>query len=839
MDLSPEQWKRVSNLFDAVCDLSWAEQQAHLQDADISPAIRDEVEALLAADADDSSFLEAGAASLAETFVDEAVNTYARAAEYHLEPGARVGAYRVVEPIGEGGMGAVYRAERADGSFTKQVALKVIRRGRATPESIRRFEHERQILAQLEHPNIARLVDGGITDDGQPYFIMEYVEGQPIDAYCAEHDLPLQARVDLLVDVCDAVQYAHRRLVVHRDLKPDNILVTEEGTIKLLDFGIAKLLAEDESNTPQHTVAQRMTPAYASPEQVQNGAVTPATDVYALGVIAYTLLSGAPPYRFEDQTPTSIAEVIIHAVPTRPSTALRTLPETSNAPSRPSYMSGRLQGDLDAIVMKALKKEPERRYATAGVLLEDLEQFQAGHPVQARDDTTWYRTRKFVARNQWAVLAASLALVALLGGSAATFWQAQQATAEAERANQTLDFFLQTFEDIDPSHVEAQGGMIAPDDLLGRGMRRAEQLSDQPRVQASVLQGLGQLSLSLGAFDTADSLAEQSRTLWATTRGADADAYTRATLLRAEALLEQRAYDEAEALAREQTRARSTALRLQAHTLHGSILYRQGRSDDAAAAYQRALDTPGDSLRIAEAQLGLGDVYLLQDSTALALALFKEALDVYQTRSPESPETAQAHYQMATALQRAGRPEDATAHFERALHVYEQVYGARDYRVATTQYALARLYEDQNQYDNATLLYQDAISTYEASPMRALHLWKAYPRVGMGRTRLSQSRPADAVSYLEQALEIIRAELGDSDSRAALAQGLLGAAYAQTGQFSEAEPLLQAGEAQATNRPDLKRHLLAGYVALYTAQGRTDEAASAQAELEALQAGEE
>ncbi len=838
MDLSPEQWKRASDLFDAVCDLSRADQQAYLQDADISPVIRDEVEALLAADADDSSFLEAGAASLAETFVDEAVDTYARVAEYHLEPGARIGAYRVVEPIGEGGMGAVYRAERADGSFTKQVALKVIRRGKATPESIRRFEHERQILAQLEHPNIARLVDGGITDDGQPYFIMEYVEGQPIDAYCAEHDLSLQARVDLLVDVCDAVQYAHRRLVVHRDLKPDNILVTEEGTIKLLDFGIAKLLPEDESSTPQHTVAQRMTPAYASPEQVQHDAVTPATDVYALGVIAYMLLSGTPPYHFEDHSPTSIAEVILHAVPTRPSTALRTLPQTGDAPPRPSYISRKLRGDLDAIIMKALKKEPERRYATAGVLLEDFERFRAGHPVQARDDTTWYRTRKFVARNQWAMLAACLALIALLGGSAATLWQAQQATAEAERANQTLDFFLQTFEDIDPSHVEAQGGMIAPNDLLGRGMRRAEQLSDQPRVQASVLQGLGQLSLSLGAFDTADSLAEQSRTLWATTRGTDDDAYARATLLRAEALLEQRAYDEAEALAQEQTSAKSATLRLQAHTLHGSILYRQGRSDDAATAYQRALETPGDSLRIAEAQLGLGDVYLWQDSTALALALFEDALNVYQDYSPGSPETAQAHYQLATALQRAERPEDATAHFERALQAYNQAYGSRDYRVATTQYALARLYEDQNQYDDAASLYQDAISTYEASPMRALHLWKAYPRVGMGRTLLSQNRPDDAVPHLEHALEIIRTELGDSDSRVALAQGLLGAAYARTGQFSEAEPLLQAGESQAANRPDLKRHLLAGYVALYTAQGRTDEAAAAQAELESLQEGE-
>ncbi|MES3630717.1 MAG: protein kinase [Longimonas sp.] len=839
MHLSPEQWKAASDLFDAVCDLPPDEQQAHLNDADVPDAIRAEVEALLRAEAEATSFLEAGAASLAETFVGEAVDEHTRSSDTTLMPGARVGAYRVVEVLGEGGMGVVYRAERADGSFEKNVALKVIQRGMASSAVVQRFEHERQILAQLEHPNIARLIDGGVTSEGQPYFIMEHVQGVPLRTYCREHNVSLDKRISLLADVCDAVQYAHRRLIVHRDLKPDNILVTSQGQVKLLDFGIAKLLAEDDEDPGARTQRQPMTPAYAAPEQVQNDRVTPATDVYALGVVMYELLTGERPYEFESYGATDIAEAVVHAIPSRPSTMLRHAPSASTADRTP-YSPTRLQGDLDAIIMKALKKEPEVRYATAGDLLGDLERFQQGHPVQARDDTTWYRTSKFVKRHQWAVLAAFIAVSALLAGGAATLWQAHRATAEAERANQTLDFFLQTFEDVDPAHVEAQGGMIAPRDLLHPSMRRAEQLQDQPLVQASVLQGLGRLSMSLGEVHTADSLANRARMLWSDIHGPHHPEYAAATLLQAEALREQRAYAQATSILDELTSLPSARDRFDALRLRGSILYRQGRFGAAEEAYQDALAQPVDSLHRAEALLGLGDVHIYQDRQDAAFALFHEALSTYESHEPNSPRAAQAHYQLAFSLHQGQRFDEAIEHYQRALQIYESAYGPHHYQVATTQYALGRVYEDRRQLDTALSLYRASITAYDASPLGPMHLWNAFPSIGAGRVLFEQERVSEAIPYLERSLEIVENELATRDIRVALVRGLLGAAYAAEGQLSDAAPLLESSSSIFRSRsdyaPERERPTLQGLLTLYTAQGRPDEAAAVQAQLDSLDA---
>ena len=376
----------------------------------------------------------------------------------------RVGPYRLIREIGHGGMGTVHLGVRDDDAFQKRVAIKVLKRGMDSDAIVRRFRHERQILAGLEHPNIAGLLDGGTTPDGLPYFAMEYVEGQPIVEYCDAGRMDTTARLQLFRLVCAAVQHAHQNLIVHRDIKPANVLVTTDGTPKLLDFGIAKLLNPELAG---HTLAptaaglQLMTPEYASPEQVRGEPVTTATDIYSLGVLLYELLTGRLPYRLTSRTAADIARVVCESVPVRPSTAVTQLPDSGptagtrdaakGASSQASaaydtlrtahgdLLRRRLAGDLDNIVLKALSKEPARRYASVDQFSEDVRRHLAGLPVIARKDTLGYRTAKFVRRNRAIVIAATLTLLALIGGLIGTAWQARVAREERARAEARFD----------------------------------------------------------------------------------------------------------------------------------------------------------------------------------------------------------------------------------------------------------------------------------------------------------------------------------------------------------------------------------------------------------------
>ena len=369
--------------------------------------------------------------------------------------GRRIGPYQTLREIGRGGMGVVWLATRADDAYQKQVAIKLVWPGPESGEVLRRFRQERQILANLEHPNIARMLDGGTTEEGWPYVVMEYIEGQSITHYCTAHQLSLNERLQLFRTVCDAVQYAHQNLVVHRDLKPGNILVTEGGTVKLLDFGIAKLLNPDLS--PDDSAATRtglhlMTPEYASPEQVRGEAITTASDVYSLGVVLYELLTGQRPYQFKNHSLPEIERVICEQEPTAPSRSQKseggTLKSEEKAdvvflPSSalrvpPSF----LRGDLDNIVLMALRKEARQRYGSVAQLSEDLRRYLAGEAVLARKDTLGYRAGKFVRRHRIGVVTAALIFITLLGGIVTTSWQASVARAGA-RENRRLLYAAQ------------------------------------------------------------------------------------------------------------------------------------------------------------------------------------------------------------------------------------------------------------------------------------------------------------------------------------------------------------------------------------------------------------
>jgi non-specific serine/threonine protein kinase/serine/threonine-protein kinase len=425
-----DQWQRVKELLHDAALRAPAERSAFLDAAcEGNPGLRREVESLLASHDEAGSFLS-GAARLDTDAVAPAVEA--------LAEGRRIGPYRVQVVIGRGGMATVYRAVRDDDAFQKMVALKLVRGGAASEYIEYRFRQERRILARLQHPNIATILDGGTTEEGQPYLAMEYVEGRPITTYCEAQHVGTRQRLVMFGAVCGAVQYAHQNLIVHRDLKPDNILVTADGTPKLLDFGIAKLLAAglDPDTAPTATMVPMMTPECASPEQVRGEAVTTSSDVYSLGVVLYELLTGRRPYVVKNDSLEDIVHAVCDSVPPLPSTLVG---RTGNATTRPPVPAGQLRGDLDTIVLKALRKEPSRRYLSVQELSEDIRRHLEGLPVLARGDTLGYRFSKFARRHKAAVPATALVSASLVGGIVATARQARIAEANRVRAERRFE----------------------------------------------------------------------------------------------------------------------------------------------------------------------------------------------------------------------------------------------------------------------------------------------------------------------------------------------------------------------------------------------------------------
>lgn len=430
-------WSQVKEALGEVLALGADARQAYLDNAGLPADVRAEVESLAELETESDSMFEASAVELSREFVDDR-GTMA---------GTMVGPYKIVSELGHGGMGAVYLAERADGKFDQKAAVKLLKREMNTAALRRHFDREREILAALEHPNIARLLNAGSTADGIPFIAMEYVDGVPIDEYCSTHSLDLASRLQLFKTVCSTVEFAHRNLIVHRDLKPSNIMVTRDGVPKLLDFGISKILTDGYDGADSATITRMgvMTPSYASPEQLRRESVTTLSDVYSLGVILFELLSGRRPFEGEEGDLRAIYSAVLEKEPSAPSSVANTASRTAVF-EQPPYRSHEaetvklgtdfsrvrrtgehavpvsqlspqlLRGDLDNIVLKALRKEPERRYASAGAFAEDIDRHLQGLPVTARPNTLSYRASKFVGRHKVGVLAAMLIVLAVIGG---------------------------------------------------------------------------------------------------------------------------------------------------------------------------------------------------------------------------------------------------------------------------------------------------------------------------------------------------------------------------------------------------------------------------------------
>ncbi|HUK90653.1 MAG TPA: protein kinase [Blastocatellia bacterium] len=486
--MTPERWQQIKLLFESVLERNRAERTAFLDHACMGdPDLRGEIESLLA------SHEEADA--VADDLALDIDQGLLGGPEDDENVGRRFGPYEVIEEIGRGGMGYVFLGIRADDQYQKRVAIKLIRGGMRSEFLVRRFRTERQILANLDHPNIAKLLDGGATPDGMPYLVMEFIEGVPIDEYCNVNRLPTADRLKMFRQVCSAVSYAHQNLVIHRDLKPSNILVTADGVPKLLDFGIAKLLDPSRADEETGTAMGMMTPEYASPEQVRGQSITTASDVYSLGVVLYRLISGRHPYRIRSRVPEEILRVVCEEDPLKPSAAVTmvvdeatvagsaaTKPIEEGSQSLPEdgeKLRRRLSGDLDMIVMMALRKEPERRYSSVEQFSEDIRRHLEGLPVIAAKNTLGYQTRKFITRHKVGVSAAALVALAMLGG----VWQAFSARTERQRARQVssdLSAVVESFMfQVDDSIQNLQGATPARELLVTKALGYLDGLAQQ------------------------------------------------------------------------------------------------------------------------------------------------------------------------------------------------------------------------------------------------------------------------------------------------------------------------------------------------------------------------
>ncbi|HKV09244.1 MAG TPA: serine/threonine-protein kinase [Thermoanaerobaculia bacterium] len=756
---------------------------------------------LLAADSRAGDFLEAAIRAEAAPFA----SLFGEGEGADLS-GARIGAYRIVRELGRGGMGTVYEAVR-DGDFDRRVAVKVLRRGMDSEDVLRRFATERQILASLDHPNIARLYDGGTTPDGRPYFVMEAIEGSPIDRFCAQKGLPVPERLRLFLTVCSAVAAAHQSLVVHRDLKPSNILVTADGAPKLLDFGIAKLLGPDESAETTVEASRRLTPGYASPEQVSGGPVTTASDVYSLGVLLHELLTGT---RLRRTGPGD---------PERPSAAAKT-PE----------LARRLRGDLDAIVAMALREEPSRRYGSVEQLAEDVRRHLGSEPVLARRGTLSYRAGKFVRRNRVA-LAVGLAFVGLAAAFVvSTVVQSARVARERDKAEQALAFLVDLFEVSEPE--ESRGDEITAREILDRGAARVErELGGRPEAQAALQETLGRVYRKLGVHDRAEPLLRSSLELRRKALGArHPDVAVSLTSL-GDLLQIEGIYDEAERCYREALDLRreiygpehpevAASLNNLADLLHdkGDLKAAGPLYREALAMRRRLLKPPHPDLAASLNNLAL--LHHDQGEYEEAEALYREALAMRRTLFGEShPDVAVSYNNLAALLQAKKDYAGAEPLYRRALAVQRRVLGERHASVlftlrnfgmmlvaqgkpaegerqlreaaaieaeifrpdhperATTLHDLGVAVDAQGRSAEAGALYREAIERYRAT-LPPDHPYLAHPLVALGRLLLKEGDAAAAEPLLAEALAIRRQALPPDHPRTRQAEELLAACRA-------------------------------------------------------------
>jgi serine/threonine-protein kinase len=820
--MEPERWRRVQEIFAATAEVSAEERDAFLSgQVGNDDELRREVESLLAADSESEEFLEQPAlpGRISQILADGSSDKV----EGHIGP------YRLLRKIGEGGMSRVYLAVRDD-SFQRLVALKVIRSGLKSEDLLHRFRTERQILAGLDHPNIAKLLDGGSTEDGLPYFVMEHIDGIPVDEYCDRNRLTVFQRLQLFLDICAAVQYAHQNLVVHRDIKMSNILVTGEGSAKLLDFGIAKLLKPEQFPVPVEltaTMMRPMTPFYASPEQIQGRAITTASDVYSLGVLLYKLLTGHLPYQIETRTAVEVERVVVEVPPERPSIAVgrvETVPSggdddgditlTPKTVSRarsvqPHQLKRILTGDLDTILLAALRKEPQRRYGTVEQFAEDVRRSLGGLPVRAHKDSLGYRGRKFVQRNRVPIGVAATILALLFGFAVTMAIQASRialerdaAQRERDRAEQVVTFLQEVFRVSDPH--EQGGETITAREILDSGAQRVtRELQDQPEVQATLMQAIGNVYRNLGLYDLAEPLLREALSVRRRVLGNEHPAVAQ-SLNNLGVVLRQRGdYDGAEPLFNEALGMRRRHHQNADHpdlaeSLNNLALLHQenGRYPVAekllreAIAIQRAA-AGGSGAELASLQANLGILLTEVGDWAGAEPPFREALQLRREALGEDHAlVADSLNDLGVFLGIQGDLVSAEGMLREALAMRRRSLNEDNPTLAESINNLGRLLREKGDYAGAEALYREAISIRENQLGRD-HRLVAVHIHNLGQVLQAQGKLAQAEVQLRDSLAIRIRLFGEEHNDVGVSYMALGALLVEQGRATTAEPLLR------------------------------------------------
>ncbi len=816
MPPASERWARVKELFEAAADLTPNERAALLNnECDGDDALRREVESLLDSDARTDDFIE-------QPVLDIPRDLFPEAPEESLA-GRQLGAYQIIREIGRGGLGAVYLAARADDEYRKEVAIKLVRRGLDTEDILRRFRNERQILAQLDHPNIARLIDGGTTDDGLPYFVMEYVNGQPITAYCETHSRNPTERLDLFRKVCAAVTFAHQNLVIHRDLKPSNILVAADGEPKLLDFGIAKLLGPEEEALAPTMVGQRaMTPEYASPEQIKGERITTVSDVYSLGVLLYELLTGRRPYRLKTRTPVEISRAITTQEPERPSTAAAKVGGSSKSETRNPKS---LKGDLDNIVLMAMRKEPARRYVSVGQFSEDIRRHLVGLPVIAHKDTVSYRAGKFVTRHRIGVAAAALILLSLLGGIIATLIQVRTARRERAKAESISAFLGRTLNASNPDR-NPSGQPTVKDNLDDASKRlTTEELADQPDVKAELQRVIGESYLSLGQYD----LAEQNLTAAFQTQtrlfGEDGVATLKTGVVLASLWSGAKAnYAKANTfylanlprLRAEQKKGTISADYLSA-ALNGFALVRRAQGDSKEAETLLREELALLPYVSAEQKNGMGVARAILALTLADQGKFDEAIGIVRgTIAALREKKTDATTELAANLTGLGsflleneQTGESLDSLREAEAIYRKLYSHANLQLGDNLRLQAQALFSEGKHPDADARINETLTIYRAATSpQFINFATALMVQGLICSRTGKI--GDAEKLLREAVRIRAENMPETHFLRATANGALGEFLTTQSRFPEAEPFLVASyeslmKSQAVNSPRTRR----------------------------------
>ncbi|TXI75197.1 MAG: serine/threonine-protein kinase [Dokdonella sp.] len=739
-----EQWRKIGELFDELVELDAWQRNARLQALrEVDAELAREVATLLAADDHSHPLLDGDAA---DALPDIAGDERDRSGE-----GGVIGPYRLLRILGEGGMGVVWLAERTDGTYEQRVALKLLKRGMDSQVILRRFLQQRRILARLQHPNIVHLLDGGMSADGRPYYVMDYVEGDSITGHAQQQHLSLSARVELIARVADAVAHAHTQLIVHRDLKPSNVLVDARGEPRVLDFGIAKLIEESGNQTVTRTGMRVLSPAYAAPEQILGGTIGTATDVYALGLLLCELLVGTLPHK-RGSGPARLGEdASVEAA--RASTLAERLSvdrvrELYGALMDPAKLSRRIGGDLDIIIATALQVDAARRYPTATAFARDLRNWLRGMPISARADSGWYRMRRFVRRHRLGVAAAAAVLLALVIGLGAALWQARQAQLAATRAEQerdiaelqmkrtqrVKDFMLTLFREQDPfSRAKAQGRNASQ--IIAEGVTQVDAtLSADPALQAELRKDLGEIQLSLGdrgaAVVTLKNSWEQQRALSGANSAATADA----------------------------------------QATYANALLQSGEATQAEPLLRQALDqlrsTLGpEHLRTVEAEIALARLELLFSRSESALQLLQHGADVYaRVYGEDAPELVPRLTALSSQYVGMSQFDKSNETSRRALRIVEKNNGA-DHVLAIvphTQIADALRYQQH---------YEEALPEMQAA-------------VRIARNQLPKKHPIMA-GVLVRYGDLLRRMQRYDEAEAVFAEGVAMVEGSKTGEYAQ------------------------------------------------------